>query len=128
MSTQEPDSDGARGVVITVSSVAAFDGQEGQVSYSAAKGAIAAMTLPLARDLSRWGIRAVCVAPGMFETNMVSGMPTKAFESLQKTLEFPARAGRPDEFAGLVEHIIENNMLNGSVIRLDGASRMPSRL
>ncbi|KAM6485788.1 hypothetical protein HDV62DRAFT_387217 [Trichoderma sp. SZMC 28011] len=128
MSTQPADENGSRGVIITVSSAAAFDGQEGQVSYSAAKGAIASMTLPLARDLSRWGIRAVCIAPGMFDTGMVEGMPEKARESLKKTLEFPARAGRPEEFAGMVKSVVENAMLNGTVIRLDGAARMPSRL
>ncbi|KAL7942662.1 NAD(P)-binding protein [Trichoderma barbatum] len=128
MSTQPTDENGSRGVIITVSSAAAFDGQEGQVSYSAAKGAIASMTLPLARDLSRWGIRAVCIAPGMFDTGMVEGMPDKARESLKKTLEFPARAGKPEEFAGMVKSVVENVMLNGTVIRLDGAARMPSRL
>ncbi|KAG5746710.1 hypothetical protein H9Q72_010677 [Fusarium xylarioides] len=128
MSAQEPDADGSRGVVITVSSAAAFDGQEGQVSYSAAKGAIAAMTLPLARDLSAWGIRAVCIAPGMFGTAMVAGMPDKAYESLKRSLEFPDRAGKPEEFASLVAHVIENKMLNGTVLRLDGGARMPSRL
>lgn len=128
MASQAPDAEGSRGVIITVSSAAAFDGQEGQVSYSAAKGAIASMTLPLARDLSQWGIRAVCVAPGMFETNMVAGMPSKAHQSLEKTLEFPQRPGRPEEFAKLVEQIVENPMLNGTVLRLDGAARMPSRL
>ncbi|KAM0457508.1 hypothetical protein ACHAO4_003309 [Trichoderma viride] len=128
MSTQPADPDGSRGVIITVSSAAAFDGQEGQVSYSAAKGALASMTLPLARDLSRWGIRAVCIAPGMFDTGMVEGMPDMARESLNKTLEFPARAGRPEEFAQMVRSVVENGMLNGTVIRLDGAARMPSRL
>ncbi|KAH8123788.1 hypothetical protein FP744_10005685 [Trichoderma asperellum] len=128
MATQPADGDGSRGVIITVSSAAAFDGQEGQVSYSAAKGAIASMTLPLARDLSRWGIRAVCIAPGMFDTGMVEGMPDKARESLNKTLEFPARAGRPEEFAQMVRSVVENGMLNGTVVRLDGAARMPSRL
>ena len=128
MAAQDPDAEGCRGVVITVSSAAAFDGQEGQVAYSAAKGAIASMTLPLARDLSTHGIRAVCVAPGLFETTMTAQMPAKAKESLQRSLEFPPRGGRPDEFAGLVKQIIENNMLNGTVIRIDGAARMPSRL
>ncbi|KAK1241122.1 hypothetical protein MKX08_001096 [Trichoderma sp. CBMAI-0020] len=128
MATQPADADGSRGVIITVSSAAAFDGQEGQVSYSAAKGALASLTLPLARDLSRWGIRAVCIAPGMFDTGMVEGMPDRARESLNKTLEFPARAGRPEEFAQMVRSVVENGMLNGTVVRLDGAARMPSRL
>lgn len=128
MAAQDPDEEGCRSVIITVSSAAAFDGQEGQVAYSAAKGAIASMTLPMARDLSSRGIRAVCVAPGLFETTMTAEMPAKAKESLQRSLEFPARGGRPDEFAGLIKQIIENNMLNGTVIRIDGAARMPSRL
>lgn len=128
MATQSPDADGERGIIITVASAAAFDGQEGQVAYSAAKGGIAAMTLPLARDLARYGIRAVCVAPGMFGTNMVSKMPERVKESLQSSLEFPARAGFPEEFAGLVQHIIDNKMLNGTVLRLDGGARMPARL
>lgn len=128
MSAQPADEDGERGVLITVSSAAAFDGQEGQIAYSAAKGAIASMTLPLARDLSRWGIRAVSIAPGMFGTNMVAGMTDKVKESLNRSLEFPARPGRPEEFAGLVQQVFENGMLNGTVIRLDGASRMPSRM
>lgn len=128
IATQSQNVKGERGVLITVSSAAAFDGQEGQTAYGAAKGAIASMTLPLARDLSCWGIRAVCIAPGLFDTGMAAGMPEKAKESLEKTLEFPSRAGEPEEFASLVEHVIDNSMLNGTVIRLDGAARMPSRL
>lgn len=128
ISTQTENADGERGVLVTVASAAAFDGQEGQLAYSAAKGAIASMTLPLARDLSRYGIRAVCIAPGMFGTNMVAGMSEKVKMSLTKTLEFPPRAGRPEEFASLVQQVFENSMLNGTVLRLDGASRMPSRL
>lgn len=128
MATQEPDSDGEKGVVITVASAAAFDGQPGQIAYSAAKGALASLTLPLARDLAPYGIRAVSIAPGLFETNMTAKMPQKAQQSLQRVLEFPVRPGRPDEFAAMVEHIIANSMLNGSVLRLDGATRMPSHL
>ncbi|KAI0968659.1 hypothetical protein F4678DRAFT_481861 [Xylaria arbuscula] len=128
MAAQTPDQDGSRGVVITVSSAAAFDGQEGQVAYSAAKGAVASMTLPMARDLSAHGIRVVCIAPGLFETGMTATMPQKARLSLNKTLEFPARPGKAQEFAKLVQHIIDNHMLNGTVLRLDGAARMPSRL
>ena len=128
IATQSPNAKGERGVLVTVSSAAAFDGQEGQTAYGAAKGAIASMTLPLARDLSCWGIRAVCIAPGLFDTGMAASMPQKAKESLDKTLEFPARAGEPEEFASLVENVIDNSMLNGTVIRLDGAARMPSRL
>ncbi|KAF4902504.1 putative oxidoreductase [Colletotrichum fructicola] len=128
IATQSPNATGERGVLITVSSAAAFDGQEGQTAYGAAKGAIASMTLPLARDLSCWGIRAVCIAPGLFDTGMAASMPQKAKESLENSLEFPARAGEPEEFASLVEHVIDNSMLNGTVICLDGAARMPSRL
>ncbi|KAH6679967.1 hypothetical protein F5X68DRAFT_223748 [Plectosphaerella plurivora] len=128
MASQKPDADGQRGVLITVASAAAFDGQEGQVAYSAAKGAIASMTLPLARDLASQGIRAVCISPGLFDSNMTANMPAKAQESVRKGLEFPARGGRPDEFAAMVEHIVDNHMLNGTVIRLDGASRLPARL
>ncbi|KAI0202328.1 hypothetical protein F4808DRAFT_421200 [Astrocystis sublimbata] len=128
MAAQTPDEDGARGVIITVSSAAAFDGQEGQVAYSAAKGAIASMTLPMARDLATYGIRVVCIAPGLFVTGMTATMPQKAKLSLTKTLEFPSRPGKPYEFAKLVKHVIGNHMLNGTVLRLDGGARMPSRL
>jgi 3-hydroxyacyl-CoA dehydrogenase/3-hydroxy-2-methylbutyryl-CoA dehydrogenase len=128
IASAEADADGERGVIITVSSAAAFDGQPGQVAYSAAKGAIASLTLPLARDLARNGIRAVSISPGLFETNMTNTMPAKAKASLQKVLEFPNRAGRPNEFAGMVLHILSNSFLNGTVIRLDGATRMPSHL
>lgn len=128
MAKQKSEEDEERGVIVTVSSAAAFDGQPGQVAYSAAKGAIASLTLPLARDLAPVGIRCVCIAPGMFNTNMVSGMPEKALESLKRVLEFPTRAGKPSEFASMVDHAIENVMLNGTVIRLDGATRMPSRM
>ena len=120
--------DGERGVVIMVASAAAFDGQMGQVSYAASKGAVASMTLPMARDLSRFGIRVVTIAPGTFETPMTSMMNEKTRKSLQKAMEFPQREGKPEEFAITVRHAIENPMLNGTVIRLDGASRMPSRL
>ncbi|KAG6036491.1 hypothetical protein E4U41_005706 [Claviceps citrina] len=119
--------DGERGVVIMVASSAAFDGQKGQVSYSASKGAVAAMTLPMARDLARFGIRCVTIAPAVFETRMTSVMSSKVRKSLEATYEFPRRAGQPREFAGLVKHCIENVMLNGAVIRLDGASR-PSKI
>lgn len=128
MAAQKPGEDNARGVIITVGSAAAFDGQPGQVAYSAAKGALASATLPMARDLARHGIRSVCICPGMFETNMVQAMPEKALESLKRIFEFPVRPGRPEEFASLVEHVIGNPMLNGAVLRLDGATRMPSRI
>lgn len=120
--------DGERGVVVMVASSAAFDGQMGQVAYAASKGAVAAMTLPMARDLSRHGIRVLTIAPSLFETNMTKAMSDKVRKSLLNSLEFPKRPGKPEEFAALVIHLIENTMLNGEVIRLDGASRMPARL
>lgn len=120
--------DGERGVIIMVASAAAFEGQMGQVAYSASKGAVASMTLPMARDLSRHGIRVVTIAPSMFDTSMTSAMTDKVRESLLKSMEFPRRPGKPAEFAVLARQAIENPMLNGVVIRLDGASRMPSRL
>jgi len=120
--------DNERGVLILVSSSAAFDGQPGQVAYSASKGAIASLTLPLARDLSRYGIRAVTIAPSLFESNMTRKLPEKAKKSLERAMEFPVRAGQPQEFARLVLEGIENSMLNGCVIRLDGAMRMPSKM
>ncbi|KAJ5703604.1 hypothetical protein N7493_011529 [Penicillium malachiteum] len=120
--------DGERGVLILVSSAAAFDGQPGQVAYAASKGAIASLTLPLSRDLARYGIRVVTVAPSLFESNMTRVLPAKARASLERVMEFPRRAGKPEEFSQLVLSSIENQMLNGTVIRLDGAMRMPSRM
>ncbi|KAH6651219.1 hypothetical protein F5144DRAFT_617849 [Chaetomium tenue] len=120
--------DGERGVVVMVSSAAAFEGQMGQVAYAASKGAVAAMTLPMARDLTRFGIRVVTIAPSMFESNMTAHMSEKVRVGLKKAMEFPARPGQPEEFASLVRQAIENVMLNGVVIRLDGATRMPSKL
>ncbi|CAK7269981.1 hypothetical protein SEPCBS119000_003854 [Sporothrix epigloea] len=122
------DEDQERGVVIMVASSAAFEGQMGQVAYAASKGAVASMTLPMARDLSRHGIRVVAIAPSLFDTNMTAAMPDKVRQSLLQSLEFPSRPGRADEFAALARHAIENKMLNGVVIRLDGASRMPARM
>ncbi|KAF7555412.1 hypothetical protein G7046_g6563 [Stylonectria norvegica] len=119
-----PDSE--RGVVIMVASSAAFDGQKGQVSYSASKGAVTAMTLPMARDLARYGIRVVTIAPSLFESRMTSMMPDKVRKSLEGAMEFPRRAGQPKEFAQLARQAIENVMLNGVVLRLDGAMRMPT--
>ncbi|KAK8099819.1 hypothetical protein PG999_010193 [Apiospora kogelbergensis] len=116
--------DGERGVVVMVASAAAFEGQRGQVSYSASKGAITAMTLPMTRDLSRFGIRVVTLAPSLFESAMTSLMSDK----VRKSLEVPRRAGRPEEFAMAARQAIENVMLNGTVIRLDGGMRMPSKL
>lgn len=115
-------------MIIMVASSAAFDGQMGQVSYAASKGAVASMTLPMARDLSKFGIRVVTIAPSLFESNMTAHMSEKVRKGLQKAMEFPARAGQPEEFSSLVVHAIENVMLNGVVIRLDGATRMPSKL
>lgn len=120
--------DGERGVLILVSSSAAFDGQPGQVAYSASKGAIASLTLPLSRDLARYGIRVVTIAPSLFESAMTAKLSEKARKSLEKVMEFPVRAGKPEEFAALVRHSIENSMLNGTVLRLDGAMRMPSKM
>jgi NAD(P)-dependent dehydrogenase (short-subunit alcohol dehydrogenase family) len=125
----EPEgSDEERGVVIMVASSAAFDGQKGQVSYSASKGAVTAMTLPMARDLARYGVRVVTIAPSLFESRMTSVMPEKVRKSLEGAMEFPRRAGQPAEFAQLARQAIENVMLNGVVIRLDGAMRMPSKM
>jgi len=119
-----PNAAGERGVIINTASVAAFDGQIGQAAYSASKGGIVGMTLPIARDLSRNGIRVCTIAPGLFETPMMKGLPKEAQESLGKQVPFPSRLGRPSEYAQLVRAIIENEMLNGETIRLDGAIRM----
>jgi NAD(P)-dependent dehydrogenase (short-subunit alcohol dehydrogenase family) len=124
MSASEASAGGERGVIINTASVAAFDGQIGQAGYSASKGAVVAMTLPIARELARYGIRVMTIAPGIFETPMLLGLPQEAQDSLGKMVPFPPRLGRPDEFAALAQHIIENEMLNGEVIRLDGAIRM----
>ncbi len=124
MMKNEPDRDGQRGVIVNTASVAAFDGQIGQVAYAASKGAVAAMTLPAARDLSKAGIRVVTVAPGTFDTPMLAGLPEKARESLAAAIPNPARLGRPEEYGALVDAIVENAYLNGEVIRLDGALRM----
>jgi NAD(P)-dependent dehydrogenase (short-subunit alcohol dehydrogenase family) len=118
---------GERGVIITTASVAAFDGQVGQAAYAASKGGVASMTLPVARDLAPRKIRVACIAPGIFDTPMVAGLPSAAVESLQAQTQHPARLGNPDEYAALVEHIVTNHMLNGEVIRLDGAIRMAPR-
>ena len=120
----DPLVDGERGVIVNTASVAAFDGQIGQAAYSASKGGIVGMTLPIARDLSRNGIRVCTIAPGLFETPMMKGLPKEAQESLGKQVPFPSRLGRPSEYAQLARAIIENEMLNGETIRLDGAIRM----
>ena len=124
---QEPGADGERGVIVNTASVAAFDGQVGQAAYAASKGGVAAMTLPIARELARSGIRVVSIAPGIFETPMMAGMPQEVQDSLGRSVPFPQRLGKPVEFAALVRHICENVMLNGEVIRLDGALRMAPR-
>lgn len=124
MQANTPNEEGERGVIVLTASVAAFDGQIGQVAYSASKGGIAAMTLPMARDLSSLGIRVMTIAPGVFKTPMVASLPQEAQDSLGRQVPFPPRLGRPDEYAALVAHICENSMLNGECIRLDGAIRM----
>lgn len=122
-----PDDDGERGVIINTASVAAYDGQIGQAAYAASKGAIVSLTLPAARELARFGIRVMTIAPGIFETPMMAGMTAQVRESLSAGVPFPPRLGKPSEYAALARHIIENNMLNGEVIRLDGALRMAAR-
>jgi NAD(P)-dependent dehydrogenase (short-subunit alcohol dehydrogenase family) len=124
MSTNEADEGGERGVIITTASVAAFDGQIGQAAYSASKGGVVSMTLPIARELARYGIRVMTIAPGLFDTPLLGGLPEAARISLGQQVPFPSRLGRPDEYAALARHIIENQMLNGEVIRLDGGIRM----
>jgi NAD(P)-dependent dehydrogenase (short-subunit alcohol dehydrogenase family) len=121
------DDDGVRGVIVNTSSVAAYDGQVGQVAYSTSKGGIVGMTLPMARDLADKGIRVCAVAPGLFLTPLLSGMPQEVQDSLGAQVPFPSRLGKPEEFASLVCHIVDNPMLNGEVIRLDGALRKAPR-
>ncbi len=124
MAANAPTAGGERGVIVSTASVAAFDGQIGQAAYAASKGGIVAMTLPLAREFARIGIRVMTIAPGTFDTPLLASLPAAARESLAQQVPFPSRLGRPDEYAALVEHIFENEMLNGEVIRLDGAIRM----
>jgi len=124
MAENAPDAGGERGVIINTASVAAFDGQIGQVCYAATKAGVVGLTLPIARELARFGIRVMTIAPGLFETPMMAGLPEAVRESLGKATPFPARLGKPTEFAALVKHIVENPMLNGEVIRLDGAIRL----
>lgn len=119
-----PNADGERGVVINTASVSAYDGQIGQAAYAASKGAIVSMTLPIAREMARYGIRVMTIAPGIFDTPMMAGLPEKARQSLGAQVPFPSRLGNPTEYAALAQHIIENPMLNGESIRLDGAIRM----
>ncbi|XP_014772162.1 3-hydroxyacyl-CoA dehydrogenase type-2 [Octopus bimaculoides] len=124
MGKNEPNADGHRGVVVNTASVAAYDGQMGQVAYSASKGAIVGMTLPLARDLASQGIRCMTIAPGLYDTPLLAGLPEKVRKYLASTVPFPSRLGDPAEYAHLVQSVIENPMLNGEVIRIDGALRM----
>jgi NAD(P)-dependent dehydrogenase (short-subunit alcohol dehydrogenase family) len=124
MSRNEPNQEGERGVIVNTASVAAFDGQIGQAAYSASKGGVVGMTLPIARELARYGIRVMTIAPGIFDTPMLAGLPEPARISLGQQVPFPPRLGRPEEYGSLVKHIFENVMLNGEVIRLDGAIRM----
>jgi NAD(P)-dependent dehydrogenase (short-subunit alcohol dehydrogenase family) len=124
MAGNEPDEGGERGVIVNTASVAAFDGQIGQPAYAASKGGVVALTLPAAREFAPLGIRVMAIAPGIFETPMLAALPEPARDSLGKQVPFPARLGRPEEYAALARHIIQNQMLNGEVIRLDGAIRM----
>ena len=123
----EPNADGERGVLVNTASIAAFDGQVGQVAYSASKGGVVGMTLPVARDLAQYGIRVNTIAPGLFDTQLLAALPEEARESLGRTIPFPPRLGQPSEYALLAEQIIVNPMLNGETIRLDGALRMAPR-
>ena len=124
MAENTPDAEGERGVIINTASVAAFDGQIGQAAYSASKGGVVGMTLPIARELARYGIRVMTIAPGLFDTPLLGGLPEPARISLGQQVPFPPRLGRPSEYAALAKHIIENTMLNGEVIRLDGGIRL----
>jgi NAD(P)-dependent dehydrogenase (short-subunit alcohol dehydrogenase family) len=124
MAANAPNDAGERGVIVTTASVAAFDGQIGQAAYAASKGGIVALTLPIARELARIGVRVMTIAPGTFDTPLMAGLPEAARQSLAQQVPFPSRLGRPPEYAALVRHIFENEMLNGEVIRLDGAIRM----
>ena len=127
MTQNEPNEGGERGVVINTASVAAFDGQIGQVAYASSKGGVVGMTLPAARDLMRSGVRVVTIAPGTFDTPLLAGLPENVREALAAGIPFPRRLGNPDEYAHLAQHIVENAYLNAEVIRLDGALRMPPR-
>jgi NAD(P)-dependent dehydrogenase (short-subunit alcohol dehydrogenase family) len=127
MNDNEPGPDGERGVCVNTASIAAYDGQIGQIAYAASKGGIVGMTLPAARDLASRGIRVVTIAPGTFDTPLLGALPQDARDELGRAIPFPQRLGRPDEFAALAVHAVENEMLNGEVIRLDGALRMPPR-
>jgi NAD(P)-dependent dehydrogenase (short-subunit alcohol dehydrogenase family) len=127
MRTNDPDDEGERGVLIATASIAAFDGQIGQVAYSASKGGVVGMTLPVARDLAQYGIRFVTIAPGLFDTPLLAALPEEAREALGESIPFPPRLGRPPEYALLAEQVVRNPMINGETIRLDGALRMAPR-
>lgn len=127
MQGNEPNDDGERGVIINTASIAAYEGQIGQAAYSASKGGVVGMTLPMAREFTRFGIRVMTIAPGVFHTPMVDGMPPAVQEALGASVPFPSRLGRPSEFADLAAHIIENQYLNGSTLRLDGAIRLQAK-
>ncbi len=127
ISALEPTADGERGVLVQTASAAAYDGQIGQVAYAASKGGIVGLTLPVARELAGHGIRVMTIAPGLFRTPLLAGLPDQVQNQLAETVPFPARLGDPDEYADLVEHIVTNRMLNGEVVRLDGALRMAAR-
>ena len=127
MAAGEPDAEGERGAVVMTASIAAFDGQIGQTAYSASKGGVAGLTLPAARDLARLGIRVCTIAPGLFDTPLLAALPQESRDALGASIPFPPRLGRPEEYAKLACHIAENTMLNGEVVRLDGALRMPPR-
>jgi len=127
MGSNTPNAGGERGVIVSTASVAAYDGQIGQAAYSASKGGVVGMTLPIARDLARQGIRNMTIAPGIFETPMMFGLPQEVQAALAASVPFPSRLGQPADYAALAQHIIENDMLNGEVIRLDGAIRLAPR-
>jgi NAD(P)-dependent dehydrogenase (short-subunit alcohol dehydrogenase family) len=127
MAAGEPDSEGERGAIVMTASIAAYDGQIGQTAYSASKGGVVGLTLPAARDLARLGIRVCTIAPGLFDTPLLAALPEETRQALGEQIPFPSRLGRPDEYARLACHIAENVMLNGEVLRLDGALRMPPR-
>jgi NAD(P)-dependent dehydrogenase (short-subunit alcohol dehydrogenase family) len=127
MAQNQPNEEGERGVIITTASVAAFEGQIGQAAYAASKAGVVGLTLPAAREFARSGIRVVSIAPGLFDTPLLAGLPEAARASLAQQVPFPPRLGRPEEYAALVQHIVENPMLNGETIRLDGAIRMAPR-
>ena len=127
MGTLDPLEDGERGVIVNTASIAAFEGQVGQAAYAASKAGVVGMTLPAARELARVGVRVVTIAPGLFHTPMVEGLPAEVQQSLAEGIPFPQRLGMPEEYAALVEHIVANRFINGETIRLDGALRMPPR-